>query len=118
MEINMKRFKFIEHTRKDTGVKEVIALTHYCGETVKGIASCSPADTYDFEVGKKLAALRCNMKIADKRITKAYAEEFEVMKELDRLLAKRKKIQERTAYAAEQYEKAGEELGEFYESVS
>jgi hypothetical protein len=118
MEINMKRFKFIEHTRKDTGVKEVIALTHYCGETVKGVASCSPVDTYDFEVGKKLAALRCNMKIADKRITKAYAEEFEVMEELDRLLKKRKKIQERTAYAAEQYEEAVEELRNYYESLA
>lgn len=118
MEINMKRFKFIEHTRKDTGVKEVIALTHYCGETVKGVASCSPADTYDFEVGKKLAALRCNMKIADKRITKAYAEEFKICQEMEKLLHKRKKAQERTSYAAEQYEKAGEELGKFYESLS
>lgn len=118
MEINMKRFKFIEHTRKDTGVKEVIALTHYCGETVKGVASCSPADTYDFEVGKKLAALRCNMKIADKRITKANAEEFEVMKELDRLITKRRKIQERTVYAAAQYEEAAEELRNYYEGLA
>ena len=82
MEINMKRFKFIEHTDKKTGVKEVIALTHYCGETVKASASCNPADAYDFEVGKKLAALRCAMKIADIRVRKAYKADFEIMKEL------------------------------------
>ena len=118
MEINMKRFKFIEHTRKDTGVKEVIALTHYCGETVKGVASCSPADTYDFEVGKKLAALRCNIKIADIRVRKAYKADFEIMKELDILLRKRTKQIEKTKYAATQYEEAAEELRNYYRSLS
>lgn len=118
MEINMKRFKFIEHTRKDTGVKEVIALTHYCGETVKGVATCSPADTYDFEVGKKLAALRCNMKIADIRVRKAYKADFEIMKELDILLRKRAKQIEKTKYAAAQYEEAVEELRNYYEGLA
>lgn len=118
MEINMKRFKFIEHTRKDTGVKEVIALTHYCGETVKGVASCSPADTYDLEVGKKLAALRCNMKIADIRVRKAYKADFKIMKELDAILRKRAKQMEKTSYAAEQYEEAVEELRNYYESLA
>ena len=118
MEINMKRFKFIEHTRKDTGVKEVIALTHYCGETVEGVATCSPADTYDFEVGKKLATLRCNMKIAEKRAEKACTNEFAIMKEIDRLLHERKKANERTSYAAGQYENAAKELSAFYESLT
>lgn len=116
--MKMERFKFIEHTDKKTGIKEVIALTHYCGETVKASASCNPADTYDFEVGKKLAALRCAMKIADIRVRKAYKADFEIMKELDILLRKRAKQMEKTNYAAEQYEEAAEELRNYCESLA
>ena len=49
----------------------VIAISTYAGKEVKGIAKCSPSDNFDFEKGATLARLRCDLKIADKRINRA-----------------------------------------------
>lgn len=51
---------------------KVIAVSSYAGKTVKGVAKCSPEDTFDVEKGKQLAAARCNLKIAEKRVKRAY----------------------------------------------
>ena len=51
--------------------EKVIAISTYAGRTVKGVAKCHPNDTFDVEFGKKLAAARCNEKIAYKRLTRA-----------------------------------------------
>lgn len=53
------------------GQRVVIARSTYEGKTVKGIAKCDPADTYDEESGKKLAAARCNKRICLKREIRA-----------------------------------------------
>lgn len=50
---------------------KVIAVSTYAGKTVKGIAKCDPRDEFDLETGKKLAAARCNAKIAAKRKARA-----------------------------------------------
>lgn len=50
-----------------TNGKMVIAVTTFNGKTVKGIAKCSDQDTFDFEIGKKLAIARCNFKVAQLR---------------------------------------------------
>lgn len=49
----------------------VIAISTYAGRTVRGIAKCHPNDTFDEEFGKRLAAARCNEKIAEKRFVRA-----------------------------------------------
>ena len=49
----------------------VIALTTYAGKVVKGVAKCTSSDTFDLEVGKKLAAARCDAKVCKKRKTRA-----------------------------------------------
>lgn len=46
---------------------EVIAISHYAGQTIKGVAKCSPNDEFDLEYGKRLAAARCNQKVCEKR---------------------------------------------------
>lgn len=51
--------------------RTVIALSHYAGRTVRGVAKCSPEDEFDVEFGKKLAAARCDLKIAEKRCSRA-----------------------------------------------
>lgn len=58
-------YKYIETPNK------VIALSTYAGKTVRGIAKCHPNDTFDVEFGRKLAAARCNAKIAAKRAANA-----------------------------------------------
>ena len=49
----------------------VIAASTYAGRTVRGVAVCAEGDNYDIEKGKRLAAARCNQKIAYKRVKRA-----------------------------------------------
>lgn len=53
-----------------TGNK-VIAVSTYAGRTVRGIAKCSDKDEFNLEKGKQLAAARCGLKIAEKRLKRA-----------------------------------------------
>lgn len=53
------------------GRKVTIAVSTYEGKTVKGYAKCDTTDAYDAENGKKLAAARCNERIARKRAARA-----------------------------------------------
>ena len=50
----------------------VIAQSTFAGKPVFGIAKCDPRDEFDLEEGKKLAAARCNTKIAKKRRNRAH----------------------------------------------
>lgn len=56
---------------------KVIAVSTYAGKTVRGVAICSPQDSFDMEKGKKLAAARCAVKIAEKRAKRAAKKVFE-----------------------------------------
>jgi hypothetical protein len=40
----------------------IICTTYYKGKLVRGIAKCSPDDTFDINVGRRLAYLRCKAK--------------------------------------------------------
>ena len=46
----------------------IYCTSHYAGKAVMGKASCSPEDKFDEEYGKHIAQLRCDLKIAEKRI--------------------------------------------------
>ena len=50
---------------------KIIAVSTYAGKIVRGVAICAPGDDFDLEFGKKLAAARCNEKIAAKRYARA-----------------------------------------------
>lgn len=52
---------------------KVICVSHYAGKPVRGVAVCSPSDTFDLETGKKLAKLRCDVKVAALRAKRAHA---------------------------------------------
>lgn len=49
----------------------IIAVSTYAGRTVRGVAVCADGDSFDIEKGKRLAAARCNQKIAQKRVARA-----------------------------------------------
>ena len=70
MRYPIEKYKFIRHTRKD-GREEVIALSTFAGRTVRGKAILDDKDAFDFETGKRLAALRCAEKIGSKRVLRA-----------------------------------------------
>lgn len=61
----MANYKFIKLDNK------IIALSKDAGSTVKGVAKCNPEDTYSEEFGQKLAAARCNLKVAKRRVARA-----------------------------------------------
>lgn len=61
---------------------KIVAVSSYAGRTVKGIAKCDPRDKYDEESGKKLAALRCNLKVARLREARAKEMVIEAQKQL------------------------------------
>ncbi len=66
----------------DDNTNKVIALSTYAGKTVRGIAKCDPRDEFDLEAGKDLAAARCNVKVAKKRLHRAMKKKIEAMEAL------------------------------------
>lgn len=54
-----------------TPSNQVICISRYAKKQVKGVAKCSPEDSYDAEVGIKLAKLRCDLKVAEMRYKNA-----------------------------------------------
>ena len=61
MKFSLDKYNYIVSDNK------VIALSTYAGHTVRGIAKCDPKDEFNLENGKKLAAARCNYRVALKR---------------------------------------------------
>lgn len=72
MKYPINKYKFASHIRKD-GRREVIAISSFAGKTVRGRAILDEKDTFNMEVGKKLAALRCAEAIGIKRVKRATA---------------------------------------------
>ena len=71
--------------------KKIIAVSTYAGRTVRGVAVCDDADTFDLEKGKALAAARCGLKIAHKRRARAekkYNEAYNAVMEAETRLDK------------------------------
>ena len=67
----MRKFEY--KYKIDEEHKTIVAFSSFAGRTVTGVARCANEDIFDIETGKKLAAARCNLKIAEKRMK--YAEE-------------------------------------------
>lgn len=65
IEYPLEKYKFY------FGPNKVVAVSTYEGKTVRGVAKTDPRDTFDVDAGKKLAAARCNAKIAAKRKNRA-----------------------------------------------
>lgn len=61
----MARYRFYEAGNK------VICVSTFAKKDVRGVAKCSPNDDFDLEQGHKLAQLRCDKKVAKKRLAKA-----------------------------------------------
>ena len=69
------RKNFVPKYRYYTNGKNiVVAVASYAGRTIRGVAKCSDQDEFNLETGKKLAAARCAMKIAKKRVKYARIE--------------------------------------------
>ena len=108
----LSRYKFIITDN------QVIAISTYAGKTVKGIAKVNPLDKMDVEFGKKLAAARCNAKVAKRRAKRAN----------EKLLIAQKMVKEATTFfykmneyyidSSYKYDKAMEDVHELLKSVN
>ena len=85
MRYPIEKYKFVIEDGK------VVAKSTYAGNEVTGSASCDPLDTFDEEVGKKLAAYRCNAKVARKRMLRANEKAREAFETLSIVLNNFKK---------------------------
>ena len=81
MEYSLDRYNYY------TTQNKVIAVSTYAGRTVKGIAKCDPRDTFSIDSGKKIAAARCNEKVATKRAGRAYKKIVSAKNELEKNIA-------------------------------
>ena len=91
---------------------KVIALSTYAGRTVRGVAKCAPGDTFDVEYGKKLAAARCNKKVAYKRWQRAKNKHANAEIFLDEAIAYRKEMLRYYNDSYEDYSAAENEVNE------
>lgn len=70
MKYSPEKYKYYQFKNENDGTT-VVAVSSYAGKPVKGYAKCDPRDEFDAEEGKKLAAARCNVKVANKRLARA-----------------------------------------------
>ena len=63
------KYKF--YTDNNENPSKVYAISSFAGKTVRGTAKCDSKDTFSQEKGKELAAARCAVKIAKKRLARA-----------------------------------------------
>lgn len=107
----MSRYRFIKADNK------VICISTFAKKPVKGIAKCSPNDTFDLEIGTKLAKLRCDLKVTDKRANRAaekYLEATELLIDANEYFYDMKQYYFDSEY---QYSEALKELKNFEKEV-
>ena len=73
----MGRYRFYEANNK------IICVSTFAKKDVKGVAKCSPEDKFDIKIGYELARLRCDEKVALKRLEKARKRYTKAVKEMN-----------------------------------
>ena len=77
MKFPLEKYKYFIAKKTDGTPYKVIAVSTYAGHTVRGVSKCDPRDEFSMEAGKKIAALRCNVKVGEKRAKAAAKAERE-----------------------------------------
>ena len=103
------KYKFYSFHIDEEG-KKVVAVTHYAGRAIRGIAKCAPEDTFDVETGCKIAVARAEAKVARAKTRNAATKYLEAAKAAD---AAEKRFDEMKQYymdAIDQLDEAEEYL--------
>lgn len=95
----------------------VIAVSTYAGKTVRGVAVCSSEDKFDVELGKRIAAAKCNEKIAKKRFERAQRKVAEANSNLERAIQQREKMVAYSSDAYVAYNDAAQEYDQLLKSI-
>lgn len=65
----MRKFEY--KYKIDEKKRTIVAMSTFAGKVIAGVARCAPTDEFDIETGKKIAAARCSVKVAEKRMKRA-----------------------------------------------
>ena len=98
----MRKFEY--KYKIDEEKRTIVAMSTFAGKTVTGVAHCAPEDEFDIDTGKKIAAARCSVKIAEKRVKRAewcYEVAIDAMKFWTDRLAKMKHYKDDAITACE-----------------
>jgi hypothetical protein len=93
--------------------KTVVAIQTFAKKKYRGIAKCSGEDTFDIEKGKKLAALKCNLKIATARYEYANKKISMLNEMMDIINTYEKSVNDYFKWAVDNLEEANSELIKF-----
>ena len=114
MKYSLDKYKFYQFKNEKGGLT-IVAASTYAGRTVKGYAKCDPRDEFDIEKGKKLAAARCSVKIANKRVARASRKYLEAA---DALYTAQVKFDEMRQYYMDAVDQADEAAAELRELIT
>ena len=104
-----------QYFKDSTG--SIIAVSTYAGHTVRGKAKCHPNDTFNEELGRKIAAARCDVKIAEKRLRASDDNLYKAMLEYKNAQRKVMKMIDYFANSRQNYFDAHDNLDSILEEV-
>lgn len=102
----------LEKYRYYVNGNRVIAVSTFAGKTVRGVAVCADEDNFDLEKGKRIAAARCNAKIAAKRAQRAWNKYQKALEDNEKTLLQITKMGEYYQDAQEALKIAMEKVNE------
>jgi hypothetical protein len=115
MKYSLDKYKFYQYKNENGGMT-IAAVSTYAGKTVKGYAKCNPNDEFDVEKGKRLAAARCNLKIAEKRKNRAIKKYEEAALAADNAVMQFNRMKQYFMDSVDQIDTAAAELRELIEN--
>jgi hypothetical protein len=118
MTFNKDKYRYVDHTPKNSDVREIIALASYCGSVVKGSAKCDPRDSFNSNVGETLAALRCNFKVAEKRLHNSQDKVIEAQAKVEAAMKELEKATKYHDHAQKEYDEASKLLVDYETSLN
>lgn len=99
------------------GEKKIIVVSRYAGKVVRGVAKCSPGDTYNVEKGEKLARLRCDEKISEKRVARSQEAYADAVANLAKAQKRVEAMKQYMDDAAAEYDEVQKELAKVTASM-
>ena len=120
MKYPIEKYTFRHYKEKNEDGTEsfvTVALTKYRGKVVKGVSKCFHDDTFDIEVGKKLAALRCNEKVCKRRYSNVVNDLKNTLIQANKIASYLDKVVATRELIAQEYNEARDELIEFTKSL-
>ena len=93
--------------------KKIICISTFAKQEVRGVAKCSPEDSFNFKIGSMLAQLRCDAKVSKKRLAKARKRYDEAVKRWRQINDELTQASHYLTDSANQYKEATTDLAVF-----